>query len=287
MSSKITMIDVAAALEKVRGAPVLTSNQCHDLAQALNIAAPVVERQESDLEIAARLVEGKTVSVDVSTGDHDAGNRLFCKIVEVMEDGDSFTLLAVDPEPNFDTAPPELAELQATIAQLTSDLLDKSAELNAIQRQRDDARKQLARDCDDIDSVLRLLGFDPEECRTDGGFLKVHSFSDQPTITQLQAEIEQLKGGQGEPVAYAVFDKNGNIRCWSITNTATGLIVAAEGGSVITPLFASQPAPVSVVLPERKEYQDAPTQESYDDIHSCGEVYGWNACLDKVKELNQ
>lgn len=70
------------------------------------LAAPVVERQESDLEIAARLVEGKTVSVDVSTGDDDAGNRLFCTIVEVMEDGDSFTLLAVDPEPNFETSPP-------------------------------------------------------------------------------------------------------------------------------------------------------------------------------------
>lgn len=75
------------------------------------VAAPAVERRESDLEMAARLVEGKTVSVDVSTCDADAGNRLFCKIVEVMEDGDSFTLLAVDPEPNFETSPPAPASV--------------------------------------------------------------------------------------------------------------------------------------------------------------------------------
>lgn len=79
------------------------------------LAAPVVERQESDLEMAARLVEGKTVSVDVSTCDTDAGNRLFCKIVEVMEDGDSFTLLAVDPEPNFETSPPAPVAVVLTV----------------------------------------------------------------------------------------------------------------------------------------------------------------------------
>lgn len=36
---KIEMADIMRALEKVRGAPVLTSNQCWDLAQALNDAA--------------------------------------------------------------------------------------------------------------------------------------------------------------------------------------------------------------------------------------------------------
>lgn len=45
MSKKIEMADIVRALEKVRGAPVLTSNQCWDLTQALNAAAPVVERQ--------------------------------------------------------------------------------------------------------------------------------------------------------------------------------------------------------------------------------------------------
>lgn len=51
-----------------------------------------------------QLIEGKTVSVDVSTGEHDAGNRLFAKVVEVMHDGaDEFVILTVDPEPNFES----------------------------------------------------------------------------------------------------------------------------------------------------------------------------------------
>lgn len=46
-------------------------------------------------------IVGKTVSLDISTGDHDAGNRLFCTVAEVMREGDGFTILAVDPEPNY------------------------------------------------------------------------------------------------------------------------------------------------------------------------------------------
>lgn len=52
-------------------------------------------------EYLASKIVGKTVSVDVSTGDQDAGNRLFCTVAEVMVEGDGFTILAVDPEPNF------------------------------------------------------------------------------------------------------------------------------------------------------------------------------------------
>lgn len=60
INKSLEMADVVRALEKVRGAPVLTSNQCWDLAKALNAnhseeslgmvdrAAPVVERQEPD-----------------------------------------------------------------------------------------------------------------------------------------------------------------------------------------------------------------------------------------------
>lgn len=53
------------------------------------------------VEHLASKIVGKTVSLDISTGDHDVGNRLFCTIAEVMREGDSFTILAVDPEPNY------------------------------------------------------------------------------------------------------------------------------------------------------------------------------------------
>jgi len=56
----------------------------------------------------ASLVEGMSVSVDVSTGEHDAGNRLFGKVMEVMEcqgDKHGVTLLVHDVTPNFSTHP--------------------------------------------------------------------------------------------------------------------------------------------------------------------------------------
>jgi hypothetical protein len=53
MTSKIDMQQVMQALESVRGAPVLTSNQCADLAQALNATAPEAPRQETDTKRSA------------------------------------------------------------------------------------------------------------------------------------------------------------------------------------------------------------------------------------------
>lgn len=46
------------------------------------------------------------------------------------------------------------------------------------------------------------------------------------------------------------------------------------------PLYTSPPAPVALVLPERRE----PTPEN---PYLTDADHEWNACLDKVKELNQ
>lgn len=54
------------------------------------------------------MIEGMSVSVDVSTGDHDAGHRYFGTVTEVMEcQGDKHggTLLVQDAEPNFPAQP--------------------------------------------------------------------------------------------------------------------------------------------------------------------------------------
>lgn len=51
------------------------------------------------------IIEGMSVSVDVSTNDHDSGNRLFGVVNEVMEDvydKSGYTLLVYETEPNFD-----------------------------------------------------------------------------------------------------------------------------------------------------------------------------------------
>lgn len=50
------------------------------------------------------LIEGMSVSVDVSTGDDDSGNRYFGTVTEVMDnpgDKHGVTLLVQDAEPNF------------------------------------------------------------------------------------------------------------------------------------------------------------------------------------------
>ncbi|GAB2704176.1 hypothetical protein [Comamonas sediminis] len=66
--------------------------------------------QLSTTDQLAALIEGMSVSVDVSTGDHDAGHRYFGTVTEVMEDaGDKHgvTLLVQDAKPNFEAGPTE------------------------------------------------------------------------------------------------------------------------------------------------------------------------------------
>lgn len=59
------------------------------------------------------MIEGMSVSVDVSTGDHDAGHRYFGTVTEVMDcrdDKHGVTLLVQDAEPNFAPTPAAQAD---------------------------------------------------------------------------------------------------------------------------------------------------------------------------------
>lgn len=59
------------------------------------------------------IIEGMSVSVDVSTNDHDSGNRLFGVVNEVMYDlydKNSYTLLVYETEPNFDVDKVKVSE---------------------------------------------------------------------------------------------------------------------------------------------------------------------------------
>ena len=62
------------------------------------------------------MIKGMSVSVDVSTGDHDAGHRHFGTVTEVMDDlydKHGVTLLVQDAEPNFVLATPTQAQAGA------------------------------------------------------------------------------------------------------------------------------------------------------------------------------
>jgi hypothetical protein len=63
-------------------------------------------------------IEGMTVSVDVSTGDHDADHRYFGTVTEVMDDEydkHGVTLLVQDAEPNFSRAASTLEDDLAAV----------------------------------------------------------------------------------------------------------------------------------------------------------------------------
>jgi hypothetical protein len=127
----------------------------------------------------------------------------------------------------------------------------------------------------------------------------------QSTIAQQAAEIERLKGGQGEPVYQVCNGVDGWIDVDRLRYTACQLDPEEYETRV---LFTSQPAPVSVderaefVAWVRREWPQAPLSNIRDLLPKndprygeyCDEALqrawvGWQAraCLDKVKDLNQ
>ena len=84
------------------------------LAQRFDAADMATAAQQAPAGVTLRsMIEGMSVSVDVSTGDHDAGHRYFGTVTEVMEcqgDKHGVTLLVQDAEPNFAVPTPQAAQ---------------------------------------------------------------------------------------------------------------------------------------------------------------------------------
>lgn len=94
-----------------------------------NKLAPVAQLRMSDQM--RDFIEGMSVSVDVSTGEHDAGNRYFGTVTEVMNDltdKHGVTLLVQNAEPNFASPAGALASQSTPVAQELSDELMKKFE---------------------------------------------------------------------------------------------------------------------------------------------------------------
>lgn len=95
-------------------------------------------------------------------------------------------------------------------------------------------------------------------------------------ITRLQAYIAELERGRGVVAAYRIQHPDGYWYTWGSGPVSEGDLQDVADGvlSGIEVAYAAPPAPIAVVLPECRidglRYSD-----------------GWNACLDKVKELNQ
>ena len=78
------------------------------LVEAVKSATTPPAQPEQDATDIAALVQGMEVSVDISTGDHDASHRLFgvVNLVQQNQKGKhGLILLVQDPEPNFKAQP--------------------------------------------------------------------------------------------------------------------------------------------------------------------------------------
>jgi hypothetical protein len=274
------------------------------------LAAPVVERQPLSVwEGSMPESNGKSnFTVILHTGDITEGICVYRSEYpdRARYEADCFRHLIGDPEfpekPFIcdydadkhsgyikpDTAPPELAELQATIAQLETKLnnainldFERRAE---IERLKLDHQHMVGRNA--------LLRQRPD--------LPVDRIPAHNQLIALQAEIERLKGGQGEPVAWV-------IQRGSIIEGMTGHrnvqfdrpsneCLRAHG---VEPLYTSQPALVSADAAKAfakgfntletidGKYKIVMQFAGHDDAWAAyTELSQMTACLDKVKEMN-
>lgn len=106
-------------------------------------------------------------------------------------------------------------------------------------------------------------------------------------LNQLREAIAAPAVERQEPVAYRIIYNDGEASGWmngkpaelDVEDVATGVLRAIELA------YTSPPAPVAVVLPTLISSEDGP-HYSDNRASECGYLAGFNACLDKVKELN-
>lgn len=85
---------------------------------------------------------------------------------------------------------------------------------------------------------------------------------------------------QGEPVAWQYRVSAGPQTGWSLWHDGKGEEFKQSYQVETRPLYAEQPAPVAVVLPERKHHVHQGLS------HTDAKADGWNACIDEVNRLN-
>lgn len=123
-------------------------------------------------------------------------------------------------------------------------------------------------------------------------FLEVIANSSERTLTEINFVIRQARALLSAPAVERqepVYQLSGRMQhispSWTDVNKEVFDEYTSRGGDWITrTLYTSPPAPVAVVLPPRKSehYSEEDCDDEYPE-----HAKGWNACLDKVKELNQ
>ena len=258
------------------------SSKIEDVIEKLADQYPNSEHEMTVESFAYWLQKNATTVVELQLNQCDG-----CRVGIPLEDGNLHAIVNAGGyrdvmvcTAHLYAAPPELAELQAELTRYKS-LFEQAQKtidrVNALhQKKMASTFSELQATIDKLKAENERLQEAHEQVCTNYNKVSYASEERAQTITQLQAEIERLKGGQGEPVLW--FKRLVGAACKSDGRTYDVMFCEIPG---YTPLFASQPTPVSVVLPEPLEFSDIPYDSENDYVQ------GWNACLDKVKELNQ
>lgn len=128
------MTHIAGRIAQAIEAERLTEGTGHAEDEAYNSAiddalagVEAVSAEPDPLRDLAHLLDGATVSVDLSTSDHDAGARVFGRVYSAQQEADgSLTILAEQGERNEPDQPRELAEWLVS--------LDDSRDLGTVER---------------------------------------------------------------------------------------------------------------------------------------------------------
>lgn len=204
------------------------------------LAAPVVERQDHVAEVEREF-------------DNDCGH------VHLLQDLPDGTKLYA--------APPELAELQATIARLKAENERLQATCDGLDSQNDALADEIERLKAEDSEMQAELG--RVQCKSNEHFRRAEALAD---------EIERLKAGQREsPFYISAADWNTLVR--DDMEIASVRVSRTRRNVFTEQLFTSQPAPVSEemtrLLTRARIYARGEFRDEID------------ACLDKVKEMNQ
>lgn len=273
MSSKIDVSrELAGRLIKGDASKGANSLQLVDAWKAMDelraiLAAPVVERQP-------------LAYVLVKDGEPEYENETVISNLP----GDEF-----DGEGSWKAVfitPPELAELQATIARLT-------AENERIERNRDMWKAQVGRQAAELEWANTEAKEWKDTVKFNEGCWSKERGTMIDNLQAARAEIERLKGGQGEPFGYWLYPKNlplhGRFSKPDPDMQSAAVVEAFD----ITPLYTSQPTPVSVVLPSVEDFRNIVRHAARQvdlipgaNYHTAAELAA-DLLLDKVKELNQ
>jgi hypothetical protein len=169
---------------------------------------------------------------------------------------------------------PELAELQAlSVTNIMLDVVPGDG----------DGHEVYAKSVSDVEDALTKLYDESEELQATIARLTADVETMRNKNNELNDTVSRLKGGQGEAVAYRWRVKGHDNWTASVCKVEFDAL-ANDDRFVAQKLYTSQPAPVSVVFPIREISPN--DDKSFCLNHDFDWHDGWNACLDKVKELN-